>query len=367
MSGAPRPEHGTSGEEPQVCVKPSGTPACCDGAHAYGRPMPAPTSRAVAVVGGGILGAAVARRLVPRGPGGPGRAAREGARARAAPDRSQQRRRPRGALLRAGLAEGARCAVAGWACCASSAASTTLAYDEIGKVLVALDGDEAARLARHRAAGPGQRGAGRSRQLGRGRAARDRAPRQRRGRPPLAEHRDRRLRGGHPHPGAAGRRAGRRGPARAPRSSTCARRRRAWWCTAAAPEGEHEAVFDHVVVCAGLHADRLARTVGAPAEPRIMPFRGEYLTLRPDRRHLVRGLVYPVPDPRYPFLGVHLTPRVDGEVLVGPNAVLALAREGYDWRTVSPRRPGRDGPVRRGSGASPASTGAPASPRWPAR
>ena len=98
-----------------------------------------------------------------------------------------------------------------------------------------------------------------------------------------------------------------------------------------------EEEFDHVVVCAGLHADRLARMVGGDPEPRIMPFRGEYLALRPDRRHLVNGLVYPVPDPRYPFLGVHLTPRVDGEVLVGPNAVLALAREGYRWTRVSPR------------------------------
>ena len=66
-----------------------------------------------------------------------------------------------------------------------------------------------------------------------------------------------------------------------------------------------------------------------------MPFRGEYYALKPERRGLVNGLVYPVPDPRYPFLGVHITPRVDGEVLVGPNAVLALAREGYTWRTVS--------------------------------
>ncbi len=74
---------------------------------------------------------------------------------------------------------------------------------------------------------------------------------------------------------------------------------------------------------------------GDDADPVIMPFRGEYWALRPERRHLVNGLVYPVPDPRYPFLGVHVTPRVDGEVLVGPNAVLALAREGYDWRTVS--------------------------------
>ena len=95
--------------------------------------------------------------------------------------------------------------------------------------------------------------------------------------------------------------------------------------------------YDYVVACAGLQADRLARMVGASDDPRVMPFRGEYLTLRPERRDLVRGLVYPVPDPRYPFLGVHLTPRVDGEVLIGPNAVLALAREGYDWRTVSAR------------------------------
>jgi L-2-hydroxyglutarate oxidase LhgO len=101
-------------------------------------------------------------------------------------------------------------------------------------------------------------------------------------------------------------------------------------------EGDREETYDHVVICAGLQADRLSRGVGGPAEPRILPFRGEYHLLRPERRHLVRGLVYPVPDPRYPFLGVHLTPRVDGEVLVGPNAVLALAREGYDWRTVSP-------------------------------
>lgn len=86
---------------------------------------------------------------------------------------------------------------------------------------------------------------------------------------------------------------------------------------------------DRVIVCAGLQGDRLAAASGAGAEPRIVPFRGEYWALVPERRHLVRGLVYPVPDPRLPFLGVHLTKRVDGSVLVGPNAVLALAREGY--------------------------------------
>lgn len=97
-----------------------------------------------------------------------------------------------------------------------------------------------------------------------------------------------------------------------------------------------ELAFDQVVLCGGVHADRLAGLVGDSPVPRIVPFRGEYFALRPDRRHLVNGLVYPVPDPRYPFLGVHLTPRVDGEVLVGPNAVLALSREGYRRRDVSP-------------------------------
>ncbi|GAA2080216.1 L-2-hydroxyglutarate oxidase [Actinomadura alba] len=87
--------------------------------------------------------------------------------------------------------------------------------------------------------------------------------------------------------------------------------------------------YDLAIVCAGLHADRVARLAGDGDDPRIVPFRGEYYRLKPARRGLVRGLVYPVPDPRYPFLGVHITPRVDGEVLIGPNAVLALAREGY--------------------------------------
>jgi L-2-hydroxyglutarate oxidase len=95
--------------------------------------------------------------------------------------------------------------------------------------------------------------------------------------------------------------------------------------------------FDRVVLCGGLHSDRLARAADGERDPRIVPFRGEYYLLRPERRSLVNGLVYPVPDPRYPFLGVHLTPRVDGEVMVGPNAVLALAREGYGWSSVSAR------------------------------
>lgn len=100
---------------------------------------------------------------------------------------------------------------------------------------------------------------------------------------------------------------------------------------------EIQAGFDRVVVCGGLQSDRLAEMAGDGPNPVIMPFRGEYYALKPHRRDLVNGLVYPVPDPRYPFLGVHITPRVDGEVLIGPNAVLALAREGYTWGTVSLR------------------------------
>lgn len=94
---------------------------------------------------------------------------------------------------------------------------------------------------------------------------------------------------------------------------------------------------DRVVVCAGLHADRLARASGEPADPRIVPFRGEYWALRPERRELVRGLIYPVPDPALPFLGVHLTRTVDGRVLIGPDAVLATSREGYARSDVDVR------------------------------
>ena len=89
-----------------------------------------------------------------------------------------------------------------------------------------------------------------------------------------------------------------------------------------------------VVNCAGLHADRIARAAGCQPEVAIVPFRGEYLAVAPDRAHLVRHLIYPVPDPRFPFLGVHLSRGVDGVVHAGPNAVLALAREGYRGRDV---------------------------------
>jgi L-2-hydroxyglutarate oxidase LhgO len=90
-----------------------------------------------------------------------------------------------------------------------------------------------------------------------------------------------------------------------------------------------ELAFDRLVVCGGLYSDRLAQMAGEGREPWIVPFRGEYYKLIPERRDMIRGMIYPVPDPAYPFLGVHFTRRVDGNVDIGPNAVLAFKREGY--------------------------------------
>lgn len=100
--------------------------------------------------------------------------------------------------------------------------------------------------------------------------------------------------------------------------------------------GSDPFVVDRLVVCGGLHGDRLADLVEPRRDLRIVPFRGEYMRVSAAKQDLVHGMVYPVPDPRYPFLGVHLTRRVDGSLEVGPNAVLALAREGYGWGHVSP-------------------------------
>lgn len=95
---------------------------------------------------------------------------------------------------------------------------------------------------------------------------------------------------------------------------------------------------DAVVTCAGLHSDRVARLFGPdPLPVRIIPFRGEYHRLTPQAATLCRNLIYPVPDPRFPFLGVHLTRQIDGGVVAGPNAVPALQREGYSWGAVSVR------------------------------
>ncbi len=91
------------------------------------------------------------------------------------------------------------------------------------------------------------------------------------------------------------------------------------------------------IFCAGAWSDRLATRAGAPADPRIVPFRGQYLKLKPERASLVRSLIYPVPDPSLPFLGVHLTRHISGDVLVGPTALLAPSRDAYSLARIRPR------------------------------
>ena len=101
--------------------------------------------------------------------------------------------------------------------------------------------------------------------------------------------------------------------------------------------GSGTEAFDLVIACAGLQSDRLARAAGDAATPRIVPFLGDYYLLRPELSTAVRGLIYPVPDPRYPFLGVHLTKRIDGSIMLGPNAFLSPGREAYARRSGSAR------------------------------
>ena len=101
------------------------------------------------------------------------------------------------------------------------------------------------------------------------------------------------------------------------------------------PAGEVQTKF--LINCAGLFSDRVARMAGEDPGVRIVPFRGEYYELTPERRSLVRALIYPVPNPDFPFLGVHFTRMIDGEVHAGPNAVLALKREGYSWQDFNAR------------------------------
>ena len=92
-----------------------------------------------------------------------------------------------------------------------------------------------------------------------------------------------------------------------------------------------------LINCAGLYADVIARMAGAQPDVQIVPFRGEYYMIRPEKRHLVKTLIYPVPDPEFPFLGVHFTNTVHGDVEAGPNAVMAFAREGYEFTKLNPR------------------------------
>ena len=121
-----------------------------------------------------------------------------------------------------------------------------------------------------------------------------------------------------------------RGRRRAPAGLESGRRRGAETGAFACSASEDDAVeASGAVFCAGLWSDRLAVRAGGSPDPRVVPFRGGYLRLRHERRELVHGMIYPVPDPALPFLGVHLTPHVDGEVLLGPSALLVGARDAY--------------------------------------
>jgi L-2-hydroxyglutarate oxidase LhgO len=111
-------------------------------------------------------------------------------------------------------------------------------------------------------------------------------------------------------------------------------RRHAQWVTRTTA-GVYES--DYIVNCAGLHCDRVSALAGETRKLRIIPFRGEYYKLKPERQYLVRNLIYPVPDPRFPFLGVHFTRLIHGGIEAGPNAVLALSREGYKKTDFSAR------------------------------
>ncbi len=102
----------------------------------------------------------------------------------------------------------------------------------------------------------------------------------------------------------------------------------------ATTKGEIQARY--VITCGGVYSDKLAKMTGGERDPKIVPFRGDYLILKPEKTHLVKGNIYPVPDPEFPFLGVHFTPRMDGSIWLGPNSVLAFAREGYSFFKINP-------------------------------
>ena len=90
----------------------------------------------------------------------------------------------------------------------------------------------------------------------------------------------------------------------------------------------------HLVTCTGIYSDRVSAMTGGNSLPKMIPFRGEYLLLKKEKSHIVNGNIYPVPDPKFPFLGVHFTPRMNGDVWVGPNAVVGFSREGYSYSDI---------------------------------
>ena len=283
------------------------------------------------VVGGGIVGLAVARELAGRHPGAEVVVLEKEDRVGRPPDRPQLRRRARRSLLPAGQPQG-RAVHPRPGAAARVRPGPRAALRRVRQARGRGRGVRARPARRAGAERDGQRRA-RSAPGRRRRHHRPRAVRRRAGRAALAGHRDHRLPRRSPGPtrptsrppvaGSSCRRRDRH-PARRRRGSRSRR-------TAALRR------VDRLVVCAGLQSDRVSRMADGVDGPRIVPFRGEYLSVVPEKRDRVRGMIYPVPDPRYPFLGVHFTRRVTGELEVGPNAVLGLRREGYRRRRRRPR------------------------------
>src|SRR6266850_794981 len=244
--------------------------------------------------------------------GGAARHSREGSQARDAPNRQQLGRHPLRHLLQAGLLQGQ-------ALRRGQGVDARILQKTLHPRRSRREGDRRDQPGRAAASADPLRARGRQRGAGRdagaGAAAGDRAARQRAARDPVPLDGDRRLQRGVRGDDAGADRPRRRDRDGRPRDLDRARR---------------------LVNCAGLYSDVVARLAGARVDVQIIPFRGEYYMIRPERQDIVRGLIYPVPDPEFPFLGVHLTRTVHGEVEAGPNAVLAFAREGYRFGRVSP-------------------------------
>ena len=280
----------------------------------------------MAVVGGGIVGLAVARELTRRRPGAKVLVLEKEDRLAAHQTGHNSGVVHAGIYYRPGSLKAELCA-RGRVLLRDYCLEHSLPYVECGKLVVAVDPGEMGRFdalerTATRTASPACAGSV-------PRDRRDRAARDRSGRAALALHRHHRLFAIARAPRRGGRGRGRRRTASRPtvtglRSGTAAGSR------SPPARGMHSSTTWCSV--RGLQADRLGRRLDGNVEPRIVPFRGEYLSVVGAKRDFVRGMVYPVPDPRYPFLGVHFTRRVDGGLEIGPNAVLALDREGYGVR-----------------------------------
>jgi L-2-hydroxyglutarate oxidase len=289
-----------------------------------------PTINSVIVVGGGLIGLATAYRLLQRG------VAREVTVLEKEPTVAAHQSSHNSGVLHAGLyyqpgTLKAQLAVTGIRAMTEYCRDRNVAHEICGKLVVAVDNGELARLAdlEQRGMANGLRGV---RRLGPD-EAREMEPNVR---CVAALH--------VPEEGIADYPAVARalvaditqlgGIVRTSAAVTALRRERDSW-RAITPAGEFTAQV--LVTCAGLHSDRVAALAGITRGARIVPFRGEYYSVRAERQNLVRNLVYPVPDPAFPFLGVHFTRMIAGGLECGPNAVLALRREGYRWRDVSVR------------------------------